>query len=255
MIRKDEGMPDDEQLLTEAPGHELERLVAVTARLRGPGGCPWDAEQTHASLVRYLLEEAAELTEAIESGDRAGMLEELGDVLYQVLFHADLASATPGDGFGIDDVARVTSAKMIGRHPHVFGEQQAADPDAVVVLWEEQKRLEKAERTSVLDGVPMTMPSLLLAEKLLGRAERVGLEVRPAADVPVEMSADVPSDAPPAPARPSGDLLDEDALGDRLLDLVIAASARGLDAERALRGSLRRLTDRIRAVEATPPVA
>lgn len=229
-------MPDDEQLLTEAPGHELERLVAVTARLRGPGGCPWDAEQTHASLIRYLLEEAAELTEAVETGDRAGMLEELGDVLYQVLFHADLAAATPGEGFGIDDVARVTATKMIGRHPHVFGAERAADADAVVTVWEEQKRREKSERTSVLDGVPMTMPSLLLAEKLIGRAERVGLDARPA----IEASPD----AVPA---------DEDALGDQLLDLVIAASARGLDAERALRGSLRRLVGRVRAAEAAPP--
>ncbi|WP_375399828.1 MazG family protein [uncultured Amnibacterium sp.] len=237
-------MPDDGLLLTEAPGHELERLAAVTARLRGPGGCPWDAEQTHASLVRYLLEEAAELTEAIESGDRAGMLEELGDVLYQVLFHADLAAATPGEAFDIDDVARVTSAKMIGRHPHVFGPQQAADADAVVVLWEEQKRTEKPERTSVLDGVPMTMPSLLLAEKLLGRAERVGLQVRPA-----EVSG---GDAEQALMTPPAS---EDVLGDQLLDLVIAASAQGLDAERALRGSLRRLTDRIRTAESAPPAA
>ena len=210
---------------------ELDRLVAVMARLRGPGGCPWDAEQTHGSLIRYLLEETAELVEAVETGDAVGMREELGDVLYQVLFHADLASATPGEGFGIDDVARDTAAKMIGRHPHVFGDAQAADADAVVEVWEAQKRREKADRTSVLDGVPMTMPSLLLAEKLLGRAERVGLEARPSREVPA----------------------DEEALGDLLLDTVTAAAARGLDAERALRGSLRRLEGRIRAAEAAPP--
>lgn len=253
-------MPDDELLLTEAPGHELERLVAVTARLRGPGGCPWDAEQTHASLVRYLLEEAAELTEAIEAGDSAGLLEELGDVLYQVLFHADLAAATTGEDFDIDDVARATSAKMIGRHPHVFGAQQAADADAVVTLWEEQKRLEKSERTSVLDGVPMTMPSLLLAEKLLGRAERVGL-ARPAPDGAGLDGAGLdgagPDDAAVAtPVRASiGAPMDEDELGDQLLELVAVASAQGLDAERALRSSVRRLTDRIRAAEAAPAPA
>jgi XTP/dITP diphosphohydrolase len=206
---------------------ELDRLVAVMARLRGPGGCPWDAEQTHESLVRYLIEETAELVEAIETHDVPAMREELGDVLYQVLFHADLASATPGEGFDVQDVARDTAAKMIGRHPHVFGDEEAADADAVVEVWEAQKRREKAHRTSVLDGVPMQMPSLLLAEKLLGRAERAGLEVRPAA---------------PGPD-------DEEALGDALLDTVIAAAAKGLDAERALRGAIRRLTTRIRETE------
>jgi len=212
------------------PAGELDRLVAVMARLRGPGGCPWDAEQTHASLVRYLIEETAELVEAIETADRDALLEELGDVLYQVLFHADLARATPGEGFDIDDVARATAAKMIGRHPHVFGDASAADADAVVELWEEQKRREKRHRTSVLDGVPMGMPSLLLAEKLVGRAARAGLELRPVVAVPD----------------------DEDALGDHLLDLVVSASARGLDAERALRGAVRRLTERIRAAESRP---
>ncbi|MDH2445434.1 MazG family protein [Amnibacterium sp. CER49] len=214
--------------MTDPAGSELDRLVAVMARLRGPGGCPWDAEQTHESLVRYLIEETAELVEAIETHDRDAMLEELGDVLYQVLFHADLAAATPGEGFDIDDVARATAAKMVGRHPHVFGDAEAADADAVVAVWEEQKRREKAHRTSVLDGVPMGMPSLLLAEKLLGRAARVGLELRPVEGGPT----------------------DEDALGDLLLDQVIAASARGLDAERALRGAIRRLSDRIRVAEA-----
>jgi XTP/dITP diphosphohydrolase len=212
---------------------ELDRLVAVMARLRGPGGCPWDAEQTHESLVRYLIEETAELVEAIETHDVPAMREELGDVLYQVLFHADLASATPGEGFDVQDVARDTAAKMIGRHPHVFGDEEAADADAVVEVWEAQKRREKAHRTSVLDGVPMQMPSLLLAEKLLGRAERAGLEVRPAA---------------PGPD-------DEEALGDALLDTVIAAAAKGLDAERALRGAIRRLSARIRETEQSLPEA
>ncbi len=154
------------------------------------------------------------------------MREELGDVLYQVLFHADLAAAELG--FGIEDVARDTAAKMVGRHPHVFGDVQAADAAAVVEVWEERKRVEKADRVSVLDGVPMAMPSLLLAEKLAGRAERVGL----------------PLAAAPGPG-------DEEALGDALLATVVAAREQGLDAERALRGALRRLTDRIRAAESS----
>jgi XTP/dITP diphosphohydrolase len=209
---------------------DLDDLVAVMARLRGPGGCAWDAEQTHESLVRYLLEETAELVEAIETHDAVAMREELGDVLYQVLFHADLAAATPGEGFDVQDVARDTAAKMVGRHPHVFGDTEAADADAVVEVWEAQKRREKADRTSVLDGIPMAMPSLLLAEKLVGRAERAGLEVRPSRAIPD----------------------DEDALGDALLDTVVAAAAKGLDAERALRSALRRFTSAIREVEAQP---
>jgi XTP/dITP diphosphohydrolase len=217
----------------DATGTELDRLVAVMARLRRPDGCAWDAEQTHESLVRYLLEETAELVEAIETHDVPAIREELGDVLYQVLFHADLAAATPGEGFDVQDVARDTATKMIGRHPHVFGDAEAADADAVVEVWEAQKRREKADRTSVLDGIPMSMPSLLLAEKLVGRAERAGLEVRPGRAVPD----------------------DEEALGDALLDTVIAAAAQGLDAERALRSALRRFTARIREVEAAPPEA
>ena len=217
--------------LPEVSTPELTRLVAVMARLRGRGGCPWDAEQTHESLVRYLIEETAELVEAIESGDVEAMREELGDVLYQVLFHEDLAAATPREGFDLEDVAAATAAKMIGRHPHVFGDAAAADAEAVVGVWEEQKRREKAHRTSVLDGVPMGMPSLLLAEKLLGRAARVGLELRPSTAVPA----------------------DEEELGDALLDTVVAASAAGLDAERALRGAVRRLTTRIREAEAAAP--
>ncbi len=204
---------------------ELDHLVQVAALLRGPGGCPWDAEQTHESLVRYLIEESAELVEAIESGDAEAMREELGDVLYQVLFHADLAAA---EGvFDLEDVARGTAAKMVGRHPHVFGDADAADADAVVVLWEEQKAREKAHRTSVLDGIPDGMPSLLLADKLLGRADKVGVEVAPAAEQPT----------------------DEEALGELLLAQVAAARANGLDAERALRGALRRVRADIRAAE------
>lgn len=221
-----DGPVAEERRAAPPSGAALVELVAVMARLRGPGGCPWDAEQTHGSLVRYLIEESAELVEAIESGTRDDLLEELGDVLYQVLFHADLAAATPG-GFTIDDVARATAAKMIGRHPHVFGDADAADADAVVVLWEQQKQREKADRTSVLDGIPAGMPSLLLAEKLLGRAARVGITVDGPASVP----------------------FDEDALGDALLATVAAAQARGLDAERALRTSLRGLQERIRSAE------
>ena len=154
---------------------KLDELVAVMARLRAPGGCPWDADQTHESLVQYLIEETYELIEAIEAGDRDEMIEELGDVLYQVLFHADIASQTPGEDFDIQDVAAHMTAKMIGRHPHVFGDRKAETADDVVGFWDDLKKQEKPGRTSVLDGIPQAMPSLALADKLLGRAEKVGL--------------------------------------------------------------------------------
>lgn len=213
-----------------APGEGLAELVAMVARLRAPGGCPWDAEQTHDSLVRYLVEECWELIDAIESGDRAEMIEELGDVLYQVLFHADIAAHTPAEAFDIDDVARHMTAKMVSRHPHVFGDREAATAADVVAFWEDLKADEKPHRTSVLDGVPQGMPALALADKVIGKAERVGV-------------------APEASAVPATDAATEAELGDQLLAIVATARERGLDAERALRGALRTFQERVRAAE------
>ena len=137
---------------------ELDELIKTAKTLRAPGGCPWDAEQTHQSLVQYLLEETYELIDALESGDRDEVLEELGDVLYQVVFHSDLAaSGTLGKPFDIEDVARFTREKMMGRHPHVFGtpeeleKYQAKTGDDVMLNWDNHKQREKPERASVLD--------------------------------------------------------------------------------------------------------
>ncbi len=208
-------------------GDGLTELAAVMRRLRAE--CPWDAEQTHASLVPYLVEESAELIEAIETGSPDDLREELGDVLYQVYFHADIASTRTDEGFDIDDVARGVAEKMRSRHPHVFGDSTATTTEEIRDQWIELKRREKAERTSVLDGVPMGMPALALAQKVLGRAADVGVDVSPADR-----------------ARS----LDEPTLGDALLDLVKGARAQGLDAERALRSAIRRLGDDIRSTEA-----
>ncbi|QIZ99298.1 MULTISPECIES: MazG family protein [unclassified Leifsonia] len=209
---------------------KLDELVAVMERLRGPGGCPWDADQTHESLVQYLIEETYELVEAIETGNRDDLIEELGDVLYQVLFHADIAAHTPGEDFDIQDVAAQMTAKMVGRHPHVFGGDRTAETaDDVVEFWDDLKKREKPSRTSVLDGIPQGMPSLALADKLLGRAEKVGLlDLREAGGVQVES---------------------EDELGPLLLAIVASAKAQGLDAERALRSTLRDLQSEIREQE------
>jgi len=213
-----------------ADASALDELVATVALLRAPGGCPWDADQTHESLLQYLVEECWELIEAIESGDRDEMIEELGDVLYQVLFHADLAAHTPGEDFDIQDVAAHMTAKMVSRHPHVFGGDRTAETaDDVVSFWDELKADEKPHRTSVLDGIPRGMPALALAQKVLGKAAKVGIGAPDAA-------------TPPAPAT-------EDELGRTLLALVASARSQGLDAERALRHAVRGLEDDVRAAE------
>jgi len=215
------------------PHPKLEELIAVLERLRAPGGCAWDRAQTHESLVQYLVEETYELVDAIETRNREELIEELGDVLYQVVFHSDIA-AEAGQ-FTLEDVAAHMTAKMVGRHPHVFGDRAAADArtaetaDDVVGFWDDLKKLEKPGRTSVLDGIPQGMPSLALADKLLGRAEKVGL-----LDLQQQGGVQVGS---------------EDELGPLLLAIVASAKAQGLDAERALRSTLRDLQGEIRDQE------
>lgn len=218
-------MTPDAPVVPTTPHPKLEELIAVLEHLRAPGGCAWDRDQTHASLVQYLVEETYELVDAIEAGDDAELVEELGDVLYQVIFHSDIAAEE--GRFTLEDVAAHMTAKMVGRHPHVFGDAVADTPDAVMARWDELKRVEKPGRESVLDGIPQAMPALALAAKLVGKAEKVGVEPAVAAEVP-ETEAE---------------------LGDQLLATVVAARARGLDAERALRDALRRLQDDIRAAE------
>ncbi|GAA4352149.1 MazG family protein [Microbacterium rhizosphaerae] len=188
--------------------------------------CVWTQQITHRDLVPYLAEESAELIDAVEDGSRADLREELGDLLWQVLFHAEIASRDPDDPFDIDDVARVLTDKMVRRHPHVFGDAVATTPAEVLVLWNAAKAAEKSTRTSVLDGVSERMPSLALAQKLLGKAASVGIGV----------------DGPPAPS--------EEDLGESLLALVATARANGWDAERALRERLRALEGEIRDAEA-----
>ncbi|CAN5326481.1 hypothetical protein BH11ACT4_BH11ACT4_17900 [soil metagenome] len=205
----------------------LDELVAVLHRLRAPGGCAWDREQTHESLVQYLVEETYELVDAIESGDTDELIEELGDVLYQVIFHSDIA-AERGE-FTLEDVAAHMTEKMIGRHPHVFGDAVADTPDAVMENWDRLKTIEKPGRTSVLDGIPQGMPALALADKLLGRAHKVGL-----------IDATLPG---------AVNVTAEDELGPLLLAIVASAKANGLDSERALRNALRQLQTEIREHE------
>jgi XTP/dITP diphosphohydrolase len=212
---------------------QLEQLIAVLELLRAPGGCAWDAEQTHESLVRYLVEETYELIDAIESGNREEMIEELGDVLYQVIFHSDIAAQTPGEEFTLEDVAAHMTAKMVGRHPHVFGDAVADTAADVNRRWDELKKIEKPGRKSVLDGVPQGMPALALADKLLGKAEKLGM----------------PTPQPPLALADGNSAAAEAELGEQLLAIVSSARSNGLDSERALRAALRALQDDMRVAE------
>jgi XTP/dITP diphosphohydrolase len=215
---------------------KIDALIQTARQLRAPGGCPWDAEQTHQSLTKYLIEETYELIDAIESNDRQQILEELGDVLYHVVFHSDLAeSGSLGEPFNIQDVAELSIAKMKGRHPHVFGtpeeleKYKAETGEDVMKSWDAHKMKEKPERQSVLDGIPPSLPALLLADKVIGKAQKLGV---------------LESEATPAFA-----LEDEDQLGGLLLALVLSAKHQGLDAERALRETIRELQVEIRTFE------
>jgi XTP/dITP diphosphohydrolase len=196
---------------------QLRRLLAVMHALRA--GCPWDREQTHVSLLHYLVEETAEVVDAVETGTDDDLREELGDLLLQIAFHSEIASER--DAFDIDDVARGISEKLIARHPHVFAGQEA--PADLNVVWEQRKKVEK-KRDSSLDGIPVSLPVLARANKVIMRAR----------------SHDVPLDLPTEP-------IDEAAVGTELLALASRAQASGIDPEHALRAALRDLESSIRA--------
>jgi XTP/dITP diphosphohydrolase len=198
--------------------------------------CVWSQTMTHETLVPYLIEETYELVEAIETGTVDDVIEELGDVLWQVAFHSEIASRTAGEDFDIEDVAARVTEKMVRRHPHVFGDETAETPEEVLRLWTAAKAAEKRQRDSVLDGIPRAMPALALADKVIGRAARVGID-----------PGRTPRSFDDAGSTPTFD--DEDALGRHLLAVVASARAHGLDAERALRGSVRELEGEIRAAE------
>lgn len=217
--------------MTDALRAAAETMKAVRER------CVWSQQITHRDLVPYLIEESHEVIDAVEDGTRADLREELGDLLWQVLFHAAIAAQHPDDPFDIDDVAETLTEKMVRRHPHVFAGAIATTPEEVLVHWNAAKAAEKRERRSVLDGVPAGMPALARAQKVLGRAARVG------AGDDVALAA---HDAAEIGAAPES----EDELGDMLLMLAAAARANGWDAERALRERLRTLEDEVRDAEA-----
>lgn len=200
----------------------VDRLVEVMDRLRSPGGCAWDAEQTHASLARHAIEEAHELVEAIETGSRADLREELGDVLLQVVFHARLAQEDAAEPFDLDAIANSVADKLVERHPHVFSDAPAPEPADRHATWERIKRA-STSRASTFDGIPVDLPALQRAQKVIARGSRAGLRAGDDAGVDI---------------------------GRRILALVAEAEACGVDAEGALRDATRGLEGALRRAEA-----
>ncbi len=208
---------------------ELQRLVEVTDRLRSPGGCAWDAEQTHESLIKYLLEESYEFIDAIETDDRAGMREELGDVLLQVNFHSRIAQDHPTDPFSIEDVARAIADKLISRHPHVFENLAVSGTEEIIENWEAIKAREKG-RTSAIDGIAMAQPALPLVAKIFYRAEKYKVDL----DVPQYESEQE---------------VNEKSVGEALASVIGWAHENGIDPENALRAQAREMIRQIQAAE------
>ena len=205
-------------------------------RLRSPGGCLWDAEQTHQTLLKYLLEESYEYIEAVEDGDRVAMQEELGDLLLQVYFHSRMAEEDPVAPFSIDDVAATVADKLIRRHPHVFGDVKVSSSAEVLENWEALKAQEKG-RTSATEGVPLGQPALALASKLLYRTEKFNYEIP--VEHPVKLS----------------ETSTEEELGTLIFGLLDQAVAQGLDAEAALRAATKQYITAIHDYEAEQPRA
>ena len=209
---------------------ELTRLREVMDKLRSPGGCPWDAEQDHVSLLKFLLEESYEFIEAVEENDRDAMQEELGDLLLQVYFHSRMAEEDKEQPFDIEDVAKGVADKLIRRHPHVFSDTVVNSSSEVLENWEAQKAVEKG-RTSAIDGVPLAQPALTLVSKLLYRASKSNYKL-PIAE-PVKL--------------PDG--IEQDQFGELLLGLISQAVEKGLDPEAALRGAAKSLITQIKTHE------
>ncbi|MGO1236210.1 MAG: MazG family protein [Microbacterium gubbeenense] len=199
--------------------------------------CVWSRAMTHERLVPYLTEESAEVIDAVESGSAEELREELGDLLWQVLFHSAVS-----DDFTIDDVAADLADKMTRRHPHVFAGETAETPERVLELWNAAKAAEKRSRTSVLDGVPTSMPALALAQKVLAKGEQVGVGLEFVEGIQAAEALESAGEEALLPET-------EEKLGDTLLGLVALARARGWDAERALRGRIRDFANEVREAE------
>lgn len=235
----------------DLPERPIDRLLAIMARLRAPDGCPWDREQTLASLKRYLIEECYEELEAIDQGDPAKIREELGDVLLQIVFQARICEEA--GAFTFDDVAATIAEKLVRRHPHVFGATQVSGSDEVVRNWDAIKREEKktagaAVPASAVDGVPRHLPALLKAEQVQSRASRVGFDWEAAHQVVDKLDEEVAELKEALAANDAARIRDE--LGDVLFTVVNLSRFVEANAEQALNATTEKFMRRFRAVEA-----
>lgn len=222
----------------------LEELIRVVSRLRKE--CPWDKEQTHRSLTKYLIEEAHETADAVESGDMTSVKEELGDVLLQVLLHAEIASES--GAFNLEDVARTLTEKMIRRHPHVFGEQASATAEQVRSNWERIKAAERKHRPAgLLEGVPVGMPSLMLGQRYGEKASSIGFDWNGAQDV-LKKAQEELDELRVAIASKEPEKQEEE-FGDLIFTLCNLARHLGLDAEVAGKNGARKFAERMKKME------
>jgi MazG family protein len=242
--RFDEDAPRPVPPLAAQDGTTLARLVGLMRRLLAPDGCPWDREQSLETLRKYTLEEACEVIDAIDSGDRKALREELGDLLLQVVFQAELARRE--GAFAIDDVVAGIVDKLVHRHPHVFGDMSAEDADAVLRNWEKLKAKEKGER-GILGGVPRSMPALTRAQRIGEKVARVGFDWADAAGSRAKVAEEL---GELDRAIASGDTAHvEEEMGDVLFALVNLSRHLRVDAEGALRGTIDKFTRRFAHVE------
>lgn len=234
--------------MTQSPGIPFERLLDIMHRLRAPTGCPWDRQQTPASLKPYLIEESYEVLEAIEGGNSGALCEELGDLLFQIVFHTEIA-AERGE-FAMVDVLERLGDKMVGRHPHVFGDSRVDTPQQALVQWEtiKQREAEAAGRPrSVIEGVPRALPSLLRAQRIQSKAARVNFDWPDARAAWTKVEEEV-QEAAAALAAGDRERLQEE-LGDVLFSLVNVARLSALNAEEALHGAIEKFRRRFTTME------
>ena len=242
-------MTDEEMINCRAPERQLERAIAVMHRLRAPGGCPWDAEQTHESLIPNLIEEAYECIDAIRAADWPHLREELGDVLLQVLFHAELAAENPHAGFTLADVACDLSDKMVRRHPHVFGTSDVSTSEGVLTQWDAIKRKEQSiEDKPYLKNCGKGLPALLRAFKLTKKVAKVGFDWPDHEGVVAKIREET-SEVEETLSLPDSDPHVEEELGDLLFTTVNLCRRRGIDPEVALDAANRKFEKRFNLLE------
>ena len=224
---------------------DLSELIKIMAALRGEKGCPWDREQTRDSLRPFIIEEAYEVLEAIDEGNPNAVKEELGDLLFQIVFQSRVAEEN-GE-FGISDVIETIAKKMINRHPHVFGDTTCETPEEVIMNWEEHKKREGKQRASILEGVPKELPALLRAHRLQSRASRVGFDWDKAEDVLAKLDEEVAEFKDAVRRKEEGNI--EDELGDILFMIVNISRFIGVNPEDALRKTISKFISRFRYIE------